>query len=66
MPVLGAPCATATDQRGAPRAQDGDGDAFADCDSGAVERGLVPVQAELVGTRLDCRRTTCGIPSGAT
>ncbi|MGH8569646.1 MAG: hypothetical protein ACREXU_16975, partial [Gammaproteobacteria bacterium] len=55
-------CATATDQRGAPRAQDGDGDTLADCDSGAVERGLVPVQAELAGTRLDCRGVRCGIP----
>ncbi|MGH8589889.1 MAG: right-handed parallel beta-helix repeat-containing protein [Gammaproteobacteria bacterium] len=60
--VLGSACATGTDQRGAPRAQDGDGDTFADCDSGAVERGQVPIQAELAGTRLDCRGTTCGIP----
>ncbi|MGH8511057.1 MAG: choice-of-anchor Q domain-containing protein, partial [Gammaproteobacteria bacterium] len=60
--VLGSACATGTDQRGAPRVQDGDGDTFADCDSGAVERGPVPVQAELAGTRLDCRGFTCGIP----
>jgi len=60
--VLGAACATGADQRGAPRAQDGDGDTFADCDSGAVERRLVPVQAELAGTTLACRGTTCGIP----
>jgi hypothetical protein len=59
--VLGAACATATDQRGAPRAQDGDGDTFSDCDSGAVERGRVPVQAELVRPRVVCTRTRCRI-----
>lgn len=60
--VFGAPCVIATDQRGAPRAQDGDGDTFADCDSGAVERGQVPVQASLNSTRLACRTATCQVP----
>ena len=60
--VLGTACATGTDQRGAPRAQDGDGDTFADCDSGAVERGQVPVQVSLNSTRLDCRTAACRVP----
>lgn len=60
--VLGAACATGTDQRGAPRAQDGDGDTFADCDSGAVERGQVPVQVSLNSNRLACRTATCQVP----
>ena len=60
--VLGAACASGTDQRGAPRAQDGDGDTLADCDSGAVERGQVPVQTSLNSTRLNCRTATCQVP----
>lgn len=53
--VPGTACAAA-------RPQDGDGDTDADCDSGAVERGQVPVQAELARTRLDCRGSRCEIP----
>ncbi len=59
--VPGAACATGTDQRGAPRPQDGDGDTFADCDIGSVERGQVPVQASLNSTGLDCT-TACRVP----
>ena len=60
--VPGAACATAADQRRAPRPQDGDGDNFADCDIGAVERGLIAVQAAITSTRLDCRRAGCRVP----
>ena len=42
--VPAAACATANDQRGIPRPQDGDGDTVADCDIGAfeLERGVLP------------------------
>jgi hypothetical protein len=69
--ISGVACATGTDQRGAPRPQDADG--FADCDSGAVERGLMPIQAEITNTTLDCNSTagspldaTCWRPSAST
>ncbi|MGI8427388.1 MAG: choice-of-anchor Q domain-containing protein [Actinomycetota bacterium] len=61
--VLGTACGSSTDQRGAPRAQDGDGDTVADCDIGAVERGQVPVQVSLNSTRLDCRTAACRVPA---
>jgi parallel beta helix pectate lyase-like protein len=47
-----AACATVADQRGAPRPQDGDGDNVADCDIGAIERGLIAVQAAITSTTL--------------
>ncbi len=59
--IPGAGCATAIDQRGAPRPQDADGDTVPDCDIGAVERGLVPIQAEILSTTLDCRATGCQV-----
>ncbi len=59
--VPGAGCATAIDQRGAPRPQDADGDTVPDCDIGAVERGLIPIQAEILSTRLDCRAAGCRV-----
>ena len=59
--IPGAACATGTDQRGAPRPQDADGDTVTDCDSGAVERGLIPIQAEITNTTLDCNRTACRV-----
>jgi hypothetical protein len=59
--ISGVACATGTDQRGAPRPQDADGDTFADCDSGAVERGLMPIQAEITNTTLDCNSTACRV-----
>ena len=60
--VPGAACATAADQRRAPRPQDGDGDNMADCDIGAVERGLIAVQAAITSTTLDCRSAACRVP----
>jgi hypothetical protein len=54
-----AACATAADQRGAPRPQDGAGDNMADCDIGAIERGLIAVQAAITSTTLDCRTAAC-------
>ncbi len=59
--VPGAACATGTDQRGVPRPQDADGDTLADCDIGAVERGVIPVQAALTSTTLDCRSAACRV-----
>jgi hypothetical protein len=59
--IPGAACATGTDQRSAPRPQDADGDTFADCDSGSVERGLIPIQAEITNTTLDCNSTACRV-----
>ena len=59
--IPGAACATGTDQRGAPRPQDADGDTFTDCDSGSVERGLIPIQAEITNTTLDCNSTACRV-----
>ena len=59
--IPGAACATGTDQRGAPRPQDADGDTVTDCDSGAVERGLIPIQAEITNTTLDCNSTACRV-----
>jgi hypothetical protein len=59
--IPGAGCATGVDQRGAPRPQDADGDTIPDCDIGAVERGLVPIQAEIISTTLDCRTRGCRV-----
>ena len=59
--VPGAGCATGIDQRGAPRPQDADGDTIPDCDIGAVERGLIPIQAEIIATTLDCRARGCRV-----
>ena len=59
--VPGAACATGVDQRGAPRPQDADGDTIPDCDIGAVERGLIPIQAEIISTTLDCGARGCQV-----
>ncbi|MGH4000623.1 MAG: choice-of-anchor Q domain-containing protein, partial [Pseudonocardiaceae bacterium] len=59
--VPGAGCSTAIDQRGAPRPQDADGDTIPDCDIGAIERGLIPIQAEILSTTLDCRSAGCRV-----
>ena len=59
--VPGAGCATGIDQRGAPRPQDADGDTIPDCDIGSVERGLIPIQAEIISTTLDCRAPGCRV-----
>lgn len=34
---------------------------MADCDIGAVERGVIPVQAALTSTTLDCRSAACRV-----
>lgn len=64
--IPGVACATGFDQRGAPRPQDADGDTVADCDSGAVERGLVPIKPRLSVPRSTAGPAGVGSPSGAT
>ncbi len=59
--VPGASCATSVDQRGEPRPQDADGDTIPDCDIGAVERGVIPIQAEITSTTLNCGATACRV-----
>jgi hypothetical protein len=59
--IPGNSCVAVTDQRGAPRPQDADGDTITDCDIGAVERGLIPVQAAITSTTLDCRSAGCRV-----
>ena len=49
-------CATTTDQRGAPRPQDGDGNTVADCDIGAFE-GTQPAEAMPAGQNPQARCT---------
>ena len=58
----GTACATGTPSAAHPGLRDGDGDTFADCDSGAVERGQVPENRSLNRTRLDCRTAACRVP----
>ncbi len=52
--AAGATCDLTTDQRGAPRPVDGNGDGVAACDIGAVEFGAVP-------PALDCSTATASV-----
>ncbi len=57
-------CATTTDQRGAPRPQDGDGNTVADCDIGAFELGTQPPVAVAANQnpQASCTESRCSIP----
>jgi len=56
--AAGATCDLTTDQRGAPRPVDGNGDGVAACDIGAVEFSSVP-------STLDCSTATASVSSHA-
>jgi len=62
--VAAGNCVTTTDQRGAPRPQDGDGTSGADCDIGAFELGTQPPVAVAANPNPQARCTTsrCSIP----
>lgn len=61
--VPAAACATSTDQRGAPRPQDGDGNTVANCDTGAFEVGSTPVEARPAepNPQLRCTGSACRV-----
>jgi len=57
-------CVTTTDQRGAPRPQDGDGNTVADCDIGAFELAMQPAVAVAANQnpQARCTESRCNIP----
>jgi len=57
-------CVTTTDQRSAPRSQDGDGNTVADCDIGAFELGTQPPVAVAANPnpQARCTASRCSIP----